>query len=85
MTLTWSQPIDANGVVFRYAVQLLDESLNIFTAPNTLMHEFIGLTPNTDYVAIVRADTGEDGSIEGTTALLNFTTDIGSKIHPQVC
>ena len=79
VNLTWSPPADANGVIFEYIVQLNNSSPEQVLSP-TQTHVIEQLIPYTRYVVSVRADTGTNGSIVGTTAVLNFDTLIGSKI-----
>ena len=78
--ITWSDPLDANGIIQSYTVVLLssDGSMlqNVSVSVSTLQQSFSDLTPFTNYSANVRALT-DGGAIAGSLATVDFTTDVG--------
>ena len=84
VTVEWDPPIDANGLISSYQVDLFDNSnIEINTARvdslTALEHTFGGLMPYTDYSVEVRAVTGDMNNILGQMARDSFMTEIGSK------
>ena len=76
--ITWSDPLDANGIIQSYTVVLLsfDGSMLQNESVSTLQQSFADLTPFTNYSASVRALT-DGGAIAGSLATVDFTTAVG--------
>ena len=79
VSVMWSPPADANGVVSTYLISLFD-SMSILiqnqtVVSSTLTVEFTGLAPFTNYTVSVRAFTGD--GIEGMSAMKSFMTNVG--------
>lgn len=85
VSVTWSPPLDANGVIFSYEVTLTSADMST-SSPATLTVMpgsnleaiFSELRVFTDYTVSVRPFTS-NGSIAGISTAVNFTTDAGSK------
>ena len=82
VSVTWSPPVDANGVVSSYNASLTSAAEN--TTPQmevvrTLEVTFSGLRAFVNYTVNVRPFTNS-GSIPGDIAEVDFTTDIGSEL-----
>ena len=84
VTVEWAPPLDANGVISSYLVDLFnssDDEIDTARVNNSgaLEHMFMDLLPYTNYSVKVRAVTGDMGDILGQVAEDSFITDIGSK------
>ncbi len=78
VTVNWSAPQDANGVISDYTLILFlgdsaGEPVNLTSS--AFSYEFENLTPYTNYSAVIYATTAGG---PGQNATLAFTTDIGS-------
>lgn len=88
VTLTWSPPVDANGVISRYLISLSDsmstlvQNQTVISSTQTV--ELIELVPFTYYSVSILALTGS-GSIEGMAATESFMTDEGGERLFQAC
>lgn len=82
VSVTWSPPLDANGIISSYEVTLTSVAVN--PSPQTVGSSgsleaiFLGLGAFVNYTASVRPFTG-NGAIAGSTAEVDFTTDVGSE------
>ena len=80
--VTWSPPLDANGVISSYLVTLTSEALNTTLTESVgagdLEAMFSELRPFVNYTVQVQPFTDSDG-IPGRRAGEQFTTDAGSK------
>ena len=86
VSVTWSPPVDANGVVSSYNASLTSAAENttpqmevVPASSGTLEVTFSGLRPFVNYTVSVRPFTNS-GSIAGDIAEVDFTTDIGSEL-----